>query len=241
MLGVFEAQKLVEVIKEASRDYAKQLVAEKHAKSVDDLKAHFAAQPLTFEGVEPRAEAGEVPVELLKLSELGDIFDTTANYVCNQAWAVMEDVHQPNAVIPALIGILRELMVSRFQFQPERRRHQENARVRLSVISLDKVSGNGNLRGFYVRVREDGQLHYVEDFEDGTYIDLFELREYKPARIAAAAKKQAEEEDTEVLQTGHKYLFSVGRTNRLFGNSAADVVNACFRGDDGETKVFPAF
>ncbi|MDA0337088.1 MAG: hypothetical protein O2782_18150, partial [bacterium] len=111
----------------------------------------------------------------------------------------------------------------------------------LSVISLDRLSGNANLKDLFVKVGADGQVQYVEDFEDGSWVDLFQLREYKPARLATAAKKKATEEDTEMLQTGRKYLFSVGRAKRLFGDSEAAVINGCFRGDGGETKVFPAF
>ena len=33
-------------------------------------------------------------------------------------------------------------------------------------------------------------------------------------------------------------MCTVGRAKQLFGESAAEVINGCFRGDDGETKIF---
>ena len=241
MLGSFEAASLVEHIHERSREYVKGLVDGGHAGSVDTLKAYFSEQPLAFDDVEASSESTEVPPDLLKSGELGDIFDAAAKYVCNQAWAVMEAAHGPEKVVPEIINNLRELMVSCFKFQPERRRHQDNPRLALTVISLDKVAGNANLKDLYVRVDDAGQLHYVADFEDGTWVDLFQLIEYKPQRLASAARKKSEEEDTEALQTGRKYLATVGRANKLFGESPAPVINGCFRGDDGETKIFDAF
>ena len=153
----------------------------------------------------------------------------------------MKEVHGPEKVVSEIVASMRELMMSCSRFESERRRHQDNPRLALPVISLDKVAGNANLKDLYVRVREDGQLHYVDDFEDGTWFDLFQLREYKPTRLATTAKKKAEKQDTEMLQTGRKYLFTVGGAKQLFGESAAAVINGCYRGDDGETKVFNVF
>ena len=44
-----------------------------------------------------------------------------------------------------------------------------------------------------------------------------------------------------MLQTGRKYLYTIGRTNRLFGDMPADVINGCVRGESGGPKLFPAF
>jgi hypothetical protein len=240
MLGAFGASKLIQHIHEGTQEYARGLVDAGHADSVPSLEAHFSEQPLSFDDVEA-SESAVLPAELLKPSELGDIFDTVVKYVCTSAWAVMEAAHAPETVTTEIIENLRQVLVSCIRFQPERRRHQDNPRLALTVVGLDKVSGNANLNELYVGVSEGGELHYVEGFEDGAWVDLFQLREFKPAQMAAAAKKKADESDTKILQTGRKYLFSVGRAKRLFGESAAEVINGCFRGDNGETKVFPAF
>jgi hypothetical protein len=240
MLASHEAQEFVESILITSRAFAMELVAEGHVASDDKLQAALGTAPLTFEGAEP-TQAGDVPVELLKPSDLGAIYDDTAKHVCVQAWAVLAEVHQPEKIVHQILDMLREVLLACLRFKPEKRRHQDDARFALSVVSLDKVSGNANLKDLYVRVSADGQMDYVDDYEDGTFVDLFELREYKPARLASAAKKEAEAKDTQALQTGRKYLCTVGRTNRLFGDAPADVINGCVRDDEGVTTVFPAF
>lgn len=55
---------------------------------------------------------------------------------------------------------------------------------------------------------------YVEGYEDGSYVDLLELREYTDARIQTVNK--GSEFGTEPLQTGEKYLFTFGRTQKIF-------------------------
>ena len=47
------------------------------------------------------------------------------------------------------------------------------------------------------------------------------------------------EVDSEPLQTGEKYLFTMGRTQDFFGASA--ILAGCVRDDDGEIKIFPIF
>ena len=58
----------------------------------------------------------------------------------------------------------------------------------------DKVSGNANLKDLFLRLKDDGEIKFVEDHEDGSFVDVFELREYNQARLAIAAKKKAEAE-----------------------------------------------
>lgn len=240
MLGTFSAAQFVKDALARCREYVKAMVDEGGTESPAGVASYVESQPLTFGDTEANPEAGEIPADVLAPSDLGETFDTAAKYVCQRVWSMMAADHQPEKVIPEIIGMMRELMVSSFRFEPVRRRHQDNARLSLNVVSLDTLVGNSNLKDLYVRVSDDGQVHYVEDFEDGTYVDLFELREYKPQRLASAAKKKAEAEDTEMLQTGRKYLCTVGRTNKLFGTSPSEVINNCYR-EDGETKIFPAF
>jgi hypothetical protein len=68
----FETAKFVEEIKEGSRAYAKGLVDGGQAKAVASLKVAFADDPLKFDDVEPTG-AGDVPAELLKESDLGEV------------------------------------------------------------------------------------------------------------------------------------------------------------------------
>ena len=73
----------------------------------------------------------------------------------------------------------REELMSIVAFKPETKRHVENAEIPLLVVGLDKVCVNTAFVNYFVRVREDGNIVYLQGFEDGTYVDLFELREYK--------------------------------------------------------------
>ena len=86
-----------------------------------------------------------------------------------------------------------------------------------------------------------GKILYLEDFEDGSYVDLFELREYKPSRVHNAAKKQADKGEAEELMTGRKYLCTAGRTDRLFEENPSDLLNCCIRAEGGGPKVFQVF
>ena len=240
LIELFEAARFAEKVKDTCRDYVKALVDGDHTKSVAALKTAMAESPLDL-GEGESGINGDLPAEYLKESDLGEVYDETCRHVCTEAWARMGPLHQPDEVIGEVREMVRQLLVGGMTFQPERKRHQERASIALAVVSLDKVSGNAGLKELYVRVNDEGQIHYVADYEDGTYVDLFESREYKPARLAQAARKKAEEQGVEQLQTGRKYLYTVGRTNRLFGDTPADVINSCVRGEEGTPKLFPAF
>jgi hypothetical protein len=216
------------------------LVEEEHTKSLSALKLEIVAHPISFEGAERNADK-QISPDLVEPSGLGEVFDSVCEHVCTEVWMVCSDIHKPERTISEIVDILRHVMVGAMTFQPERKRHQEQPSMALSVVSLDKVSGNTNLKELYIRVRDDGQIHYVEDFEDGSFVDLFDLREYKPARMATAAKKKAESEEEEALQTGRKYLYTLGRTSSLFGDTPADVIDTCIRGDSGAPKLFLTF
>ncbi len=118
------------------------------------------------------------------------------------------------------------------------RRHQDDPTTALAVVGLDKITGNINLKEYYVRVRGSGVIAHLEHFEDGKHVDLFEMREYKPSRVHAAAQKEKDEDGTEELQTGRKYLFTIGRTEKLFSDTPNDLINGCIRDEGGRPKVF---
>jgi len=103
-----------------------------HTNSSKELRAYFAEQPLAFD-VEAKGDGAEIPAEILKPSDLGEVFDTTAKYLCTQAWSVMEAVHGPKGVVNEIIANLREWLIGCVRFQPERKRHQDNPRLSLRL------------------------------------------------------------------------------------------------------------
>ena len=238
----FLAEKFVEELMRVCREYIVDLHTEEHTKTLAGLKEAFAGTPLNFEDMEPPTEPpDQIPAEKLVASGFGDIFDAANTYLATEAWSILSPVHQPDEVILKIRTMLREVLLGSLVFEGENRRHTEKPSVTLAVVSLEKVSENPNLREFYVRVSKNGSLLTVDSFDDGSFLDLFEMREYKPSRVHAAAKKKAEAEGTEVLQTGRKYLFTVGRTNKLFCASPSELLNGCVRADGGGPKVFKVF
>ena len=239
MLKIVEVGRFVESVKTTIRDYVTELVEAGQGKTAAGVGAYTIATPIAFDAEKTEAEA--IPPEFLKPSELGDAYDAVCAHVCTESWSYMSEVHHPEETMEDIRVIVRELMVGSATFQPEKRRHEESPAMALSVVSLEKVSGNANLKELYVRLRDDGEINFVEDYEDGTFVDLFELREHKPARMATAAKKKAKAEDTESLQTGRKCLYTLGRTNRLFGDAPDDIINSCVRDENGGPKMFVTF
>ena len=106
--------------------------------------------------------------------------------------------HEPNKVLPKLVDAARAAMSSCFVLQPERRRHAARPRMPITVASLAKLSGNADVHQLYVRVGTDGKVLYVEGYEDGTYADLMELREYSRVRMQTFNEGEG---DSEPLQT----------------------------------------
>ena len=172
---------------------------------------------------------------------MGAVFDAVYEYIVTQAWGVMSPIHEPETTVERLKEMLRKLLVSSFVLRAEKKRHHENPHLALAVVGLDKICGDPNFKDLCIRVDEGGKVIYHDDFEDGSYVDLFELREYKPSRVHVRAKEQAIQSNTEELQTGSKYLYTVGCTNQLFGKSPSAVINSCIRSKDGSPKVFPIF
>ena len=133
--------------------------------------------------------------------------------------------------------MIRKLMPTSLILQPVKRRHSDRPKLALSVVSLDKISGNPLLKDLYVRVGVGGRIFFVEGFKDGNYADIFELRVYTPVRIQTTSG----EDGSEPLQTGEKYLYTLGRTSEIFGGTREDVLNSCIREEDESVKVFQIF
>lgn len=244
LLEQFNARKFAEKLLTSCRAYAEKLRDEQHTRSLEQIQTAVEADPLILE--EPDISDADEPGSELLLSEiipsdLGEIFDAVSTHILTRAWKVMRPIHDPSQVIMKLERILGEILVDSLMLSPARRRHQENPLIPLQVVGLDKLNRDANFKDFFVRVGENGRIATVEDFEDGRYVDLFELRTYTPSRVHAAAQKKKEEEGEVELQTGRQYLFSVGRTCRLFGRTPGELVNSCIKADSGMPQIFPLF
>ena len=103
------------------------------------------------------------------------------------------------------------------------------------------LTGNPELAHLFVRTNVESKLLVIEDFEDGSYVDLFELRQNEKRQMHARAKERAVAEDSGELQVGSSYLYSLGRTNKPFGGSLAEVMGGCVLTEEGEPMVYPIF
>ena len=241
LLAAFRAEQFVEKLLQTVRTYMTAMRDKGATKSVAEFNIATIVEPIEFEDVEEGTPLGPVPDDLLVPDDMGEVFAAACAYVLEKSWQVMQEVHQPLAVAERIIDVLREVLVVSAVFTPEMWRHEENSSLGLAVVSLDKVTGNQTLQELYVRLRSSGELAFIEGFEDGNFIDLFEIREYKPSRVHAAVKKEQEDEGTEPLQTGHKYLYTVGRTDKLFAKTPNDLISGCIRAEGGGPKVFNVF
>ena len=240
MLAAFRAERFAEQLLEEARGYVAALAEEGHTNSLNQLNAALGENPMQFQLTVAEDHEPPPPENLqaqLEPSALGEIFDAVCEHVCTRAWALLDPDREPEKAIGQIKNAVREMIPGNFILQPEKKRHSERPRIALSVISLDKVSGNTLLKDLYVRIGVGGRIFFVEGFKDGTYVDLFELREYTPVRI----QSNAAGEGGEPLKTGEKYLYTVGRTNKIFAATAEEVRETCIREEDGSIKVFQVF
>ena len=242
LLALFCGERFVENLLETVRHYMAALCAGGWGKEIADLKARFAEQPIQFEkAVEDESQSDPIPDELLVASEMGEIFDEAYCYVITAAWSVLSPEHQREVVAQQIKQILREVLVGSIVFTPEMRHHQDNPSEALPVVSLDKVTGNGNLRDYYLQVRSSGEIAYIEDFADGQYIDIFEIRELEIRRMHAATQQEKEAQGADPAQAGRKYLFTIGRTKHIFGDTPNELIDGCIRAESGGPKIFNDF
>jgi hypothetical protein len=220
------------------RAYAVRLRDAGASKSVTAFEAAAEQMPLAFDDVS-LSNTSQMPPELLVSLDVGEVLTAVYGYVATRAWMILDPMNQPEAVLDRIQRMLREVLVGTVVVASDPRRHQEMPRIPLPVASLDKITGNSALRDLYVRVGGDGKIAYVPGYENGAYVDVYELREYTPSRVHAAAKGRAKTEKTEELQTGRKYLFSVGRTNSLFAANHSALLDGCVRAAEGGPMVFP--
>ncbi|MFA6109021.1 MAG: hypothetical protein WDA75_09630 [Candidatus Latescibacterota bacterium] len=249
MLQTFAAERFIEQLVEGARVYARELKESGQTRSLDEVRIAMAGRPLVLPAVEaPPVAPGEVPADLLVSLGLGEVLDELSRSVISQVWPLMQPAHQPANTARRIQAVLRESLASTLVLSPERKRHYETSHLAMPVASLDKITGNPSLMGYYVRLRDDGRVAYLEEFEDGTFVDVFELKEHKflgqkPAIEKAEKEEIPEEEDDEAQsgerQTRRKYLFTVGRTNRLFAATPSDLINGCIKGTGGGPRIWP--
>jgi hypothetical protein len=241
MLELFSNETYTKALLEDTQLYAGELLAGKFLDSPQKLEEALTDSPLEFahaETAEP--DAGELPEDLLMSDEFGPVFQRASNYICQRVWSVLWARHEPKKIIPKVQSILRAALSSCFQIQAEKRRHAMRPRMPISVVSLGKLSGNTEFNSYYVRVGTDGKLLYVEGYEDGLHLDLMELREYTQVRMQASGQSGDQEGD-EPLQTGEKYLYTIGRTDQAFAAHIGEAIDSCVREEDGTIKIFPIF
>jgi len=82
---------------------------------------------------------------------------------------------------------------------------------------------------------------FLEDYEDGSFIDVFALLENQKRQMHARARDRARDDHSAELQTGSSYLQTVCRTNNPFARTEREVLSACVVDDDGEPVIFDPF
>jgi hypothetical protein len=162
-------------------------------------------------------------------------------YLFGAVWPFAHPIHESTDVIRQLEQLVRKDLSAFARFEPRRERHHRNPHVALSVVGLDRLTGNPELASLFVRVNVESKLLVIEDFEDGSYVDLFELRQNERRQMHARAKERAATEDSGELQVGTNYLYSLGRTNKPFGGNLAEVMGGCVLTEEGEPMVYPIF
>ncbi len=221
--------------------YAEELRSGAFLASPQTLEAAIADTPLEFADIESTdSEVGHLPEDLLASGQYGPVFQRACSYICQRVWSVLSERHQPRQVVKQMQTPLRAALFSCFTIQPEKRRHAARPRLSISAVSVGALSGHSALNSYYVRVGTDGKPLYVEGYEEGQHLDLLELREYAQVRMQASHQTE-DAEGGEPLQTGEKYLYTVGRTSQLFAASREELLANCVRDDDGNTRIFPIF
>lgn len=215
-------------------------VAAGAADSPEAVQSYIDTTPLRLDAAAPADDAEppvEVPAALLADTALGEVVDGLRRHVLRAVGPALTESHDPPATLRALDGRLRQRLRRHARITVRRERHARNPRVALPVASLERLSGNPELADLFVRLSPDGKLHFVADFEDGSYVDLFELRESQRKQMQARASERARGGQA-ATQTGASYLHTLGRTNAPFATSRADVLAGCIVDDDGEPVIY---
>lgn len=187
--------------------------------SIDALNSTLESIPLNLIPPGEGESADEFPEELAADTGLGEIVDAVRAHALRASWRALLLEHRPRETVEKLDGDLRRRLRAHARITPRRERHQRNPRVALPVTSLDRLSGNPELAHLFVRLTLDGRLLFLEDYEDGSYIDVYERVESKRRQMHARARERASLTDTGELQTGSSYLHTLGRTSDPFART----------------------
>ena len=209
----------------------------------DSATATAAATDPEANTVEPTTAAAAegsavLPEALSADSPLGEIVDTLRVHALRSVWKVLCDEHRPQETTEKLDLDLRRRLRAFARITPRRERHQRNPRVSLPVASLERLSGNPALSHLFVRLSTDGKLLFIEDYEDGSYIDLYELRESTKQQMHGRALDRARTSNTGELQKGSSYLLTLGRSNDPFAPTEQQIMAACVVDDACERVIF---
>ena len=238
--AALQAEVFADWVVEEVTGYVRQLQEEGNTESLESLSEAVKAAPLEFDGVEATGGPGEsMPNRYADPAKLGEIFDWAREYVLGQVWDILQPIHQPEELMQRLDEELRKSLQGSIRLQPRRQRHEKNPKISLAVIGLDTLSGVPELGHLFVRLGNDGKLLYLTDFEDGTYVDLFELRKNTRRQMHVRAKGRAQDESSGELQAGADYLHTIGRTNAAFGTTQQEVMAGCILSEDDTPRIYP--
>ena len=238
VLAAVAADAWIDKVRAAAFDWVDTVTESGAIESLDALTAFLDETPLALDSPGEGEFPGAFPDELAADTALGEIVDATRTHVVRAAWKALLVEHHPRKTVDKLDSDLRRRLRGHARITPRRERHQRNPRVALPVASLERLSGNPELSHYFVRLSTDGKLLFLEDYEDGSYIDLYELQESTKRQMHARARERARDGATGELQTGSSYLLTVGRTKNPFASSEQDVLAACVVDDEGERVTF---
>ena len=78
-----------------------------------------------------------------------------------------------------------------------------------------------------------------------------ESRSGRPCRVRAglgerggehaATQQEKEAQGADPAQAGRKYLFTIGRTKHIFGDTPNELIDGCIRAESGGPKIFNDF
>lgn len=241
VLAAVAADTWIAKVREGVFAWVDTIVGAGATESINAMTAALEKTPLVLDAPAGDEAAAPFSDSLAADTALGEIVDALRVAALRAANQVLRSPHRPEQTLKALDKDLKGRLRREARITLRRERHQRNPRVALPVVSLERLSGNPELSDLFVRLTTDGRLLFLEDYEDGSFIDVFELRESKKRQMHARARERARDAQSGELQTGSSYLHTLGRTSDPFGSTPTEVLAACVVDDDGERIIFEPF